>query len=118
MPYYLPWIRVVAIAVIAVLSIRVLDLSITSSALLTEAYAKERHGGCTDCTNEKRSEGTLCAFKYLVFFFWYVSMAITFVVVLVMDIATGFSQDFTKSFTGWFKHSDAELEKFFRKRGC
>ncbi len=112
------WIRVVAIAVIAFLSMRAMELPIPSSAFLTEAYAGERQGGCADCTNEKRSEGTLCALKYLILFFWYASMLIAFVVAVVMDIATGFSQDFTKSFIGWFEHSDAELKKFFRKHGC
>lgn len=112
------WMRFVAIAMAAIMSMQVLTVPTASAGLPAQAYAEERKAGCTDCSEQRKRESALCAFQYLIFFFWYASMVISFVVVFVMDIATGFSQNFTKSFIEWFRDSDSALKKYFRKLGC
>jgi hypothetical protein len=85
----------------------------------TAAHAAEKN--CDDCDGNgggESSSGALCAFKYLVFFFWYACMAVVFLVAVVMDLTTGFTQDFTKDFTKWFIEKDRALSRFFRAVGC
>ncbi len=118
MRYYLVYIRVVAIAMAALLSAHALVALTVSAAFASESHAEERKSGCDECAAWRTHERALCSGKYLILFFWYASMAVAFVVVIVMDITTGFSQNFVKSFIDWFKDSDAGLKKFFRKLGC
>lgn len=86
---------------------------------MTAAHAAEKN--CDDCDDNgggESSSGALCSFKYLAYFFWYACMAVVFLVALVMDLATGFTQDFTKDFSKWFMDKNRGLSRFFRSMGC
>jgi hypothetical protein len=86
--------------------------------LRAHAFAGERQQTCDGCADTAQEKSALCGFKYMVFFFWYAGMAIACAVAIIMDIATGFTQQFTKSFVLWFLDKNAELSKFFTQRGC
>jgi len=116
--YYASWLRAIAMALVILFSMHSLPLPNASSAICAYAYAENNKSGCDDCRKTGERVSAFCSFKYLILFFWYASMSVALVVVLVMDIATGFSQRFTTSFIEWFRDADAGLEKFFKKLRC
>lgn len=65
-----------------------------------------------------REENVLCSFKYIIYFFWYAFCAVLFAVVMVMDMATGCGQHYTKDFYDWFRENTGSLERFFLRVGC
>lgn len=85
------------------------------------AYAAEKK--CADCREndgggDEAPVGAFCSFKYIVYFLWYAVMAVVFVVFVVMDLTTGFTQDYTKDLLEWFREKDSGLTRFFRSLGC
>jgi hypothetical protein len=89
----------------------------------TEAVDKKQMTKADSPDSDRRDEngesgGSICGFKYLVYFLWF-SFAIVFgCVVIVMDLATGFTQDFTIDYIEWSKGVTEALNSFFDKIGC
>ncbi len=85
-------------------------------AAAAQAAAKQ----CADCGEDENasSAGALCSFKFIVYFLWYAVMAVVFVVAVVMDLGTGFTQDYTRDLADWFMEKNRELARFFRSLGC
>ena len=101
-----------------VLSFAVMPRGAVVPGLAAAAHAAEKQ--CADCGNEEEgsSAGALCSFKFIVYFLWYAVMAVVFVVAVVMDLGTGFTQDYTRDLVDWFIDKNRELSRFFHSLGC
>lgn len=113
---------------------RMIALLLSLYLLCLSAYPAE--GECAGCApavcmaaagpqdNETRASQpaagapSLCAFKYLIYFFYYTLGAIALVVAAVMDLATGFSLRFSPRCIDWFRDALRTLDRFFVKIGC
>ncbi len=61
---------------------------------------------------------SLCAFKYLIYFFYYTLGAIALVIAAVTDLATGFTLRFAPRCIDWFRDALRTIDRFFAKIGC
>jgi hypothetical protein len=60
----------------------------------------------------------LCAFQYLVYFFWYSFGSVGAAVVLAADLSTGFTQHYMRVYADWFRERTRGLDRFFARIGC
>ena len=87
------------------------------------AFALEASVGTKDCGDcEKKdsgqTEGALCALRYVIYFLWFSFLAVAGVLIVVMDLVTGFSQGYTGDFVEWAMGKTDSLHRFFRALGC
>jgi hypothetical protein len=96
-----------------------IGLTEDSTEVLDKKQMTEAESPDSDRGDENGESGSsICGFKYLVYFLWF-SFAIIFgCVVIVMDLATGFTQDFTIDYIEWAKGVTETLNSFFNKVGC
>lgn len=101
-----------------VLSFAVMPRGAVVPGLAAAAHAAEKQ--CADCGEDENvsSAGALCSFRFIVYFLWYAVMAVVFVVAVVMDLGTGFTQDYTSDLIDWFIDTNSDLARFFRSLGC
>ena len=93
---------------------------VQSSGIAYAAAASARNKDCANCEKKEkgRAEGALCSLKFIVYFLWFSFLAVAGVLIVVMDLVTGFSQGYTGDFSAWLMEKTDSLHRFFRALGC
>ncbi len=98
------------------------------AALYPPSYSPCAFAGTGDVSTPPEQSGekekepdfleNLCAFQYLVYFFWYSFGSVGAAVVLTAELSTGFTQHYMRGYADWFRERTRALDRFFARIGC